>query len=93
MNGVLREKIREKSEKKWSNPILRIEFVIDKLQCSPFPKGSGFFIDKQWSICYSAMLKFREAMCMKTIKYLCDAPGRIAEAETYFSSMFVTAQK
>ena len=30
---------------------------------------------------------------MKTIKYLCDAPGRIAEAETYFSSMFVTAKK
>lgn len=30
---------------------------------------------------------------MKTIKYLCDAPGRIAEVETYFSSMFVTAKK
>ena len=30
---------------------------------------------------------------MKTIKYLCDAPGHIVEAETGFSSMFVTAKK
>lgn len=30
---------------------------------------------------------------MKLLKYVCDAPGCIAEAETEFSAMFVTAQK
>ena len=30
---------------------------------------------------------------MKTIKYLCDAPGRIMEKKTEFSAMFVSAKK